>query len=157
MKRSAIFSPCRTWRYVLERCWDEALPTLNVIALNPSTADEELDDPTVRRCLGFARDWGFGRLLVTNLFAVRATDPRVLRQVPDPIGSENDRYIEWAARQASLVLACWGNHGALNERASDVWPVLCNRTAEVRHFGLTKTGQPKHPLYLPSTAQTVLL
>ena len=139
-------SPCGTWRYLLERDLGEGVGTLNFILLNPSTADAVRNDPTVTRCIGFARRWGFRRLLVTNAFALRATDPAALRQAPDPVGPQNDRYLVRTARRADRVVCGWGIHGALNNRESEVLALL--RARRLEHLGLTQDGRPRHPLYL---------
>jgi hypothetical protein len=147
MAGSAIFSSDvqRGWRYRLTREWDAALPTVNFVGLNPSTADEMVADPTVRRCLGFARKWGFGKLLMTNIFAWRATDPSDMRRQADPIGQENDEHLRQAAREAQMVVACWGEGGRHRERWREVEELLEPR---VRCLGTNLSGQPKHPLYL---------
>ena len=112
----AKFSPCRTWRYLLWRTWGDPDRRAMFVGLNPSTADETQDDPTVRRCLGFARAWGFGGLMMTNLFGLRSTDPRGLLAVDDPVGPGNDAAILAQARRCPLVVLAWGNHGRLDDR-----------------------------------------
>lgn len=116
------------------------------ILLNPSVADASRDDPTVRRCLGFARSWGYGRLDIVNLFAYRATSPAVLRRVPDPIGPDNDRYLVDVCQRADLVVAAWGNGGLWLDRASQVLTLVS--CANLVTLGTTQRGQPRHPLYL---------
>lgn len=153
MKRSATFSPCRTWRYLLTREWDDNLPALNVVGLNPSTADETIDDPTIRRCIRFAHEWGYGRLLMTNIFAFRATDPRALRTEQNPIGPDNDAFLVNTARRSKTVAIAWGNHGALYGRDLAALALLRSARTGIWCFGLTKTQQPKHPLYLPASTQ----
>lgn len=145
------FSADMVYRYLLTRQWGEALEgkTVNFIGLNPSTATATVDDPTVRRCIGFARSWNAQRLVVTNIFAFRSTDPRRLRaHTVDPVGDENDRHLLEQARAADLVVACWGAHGTFMNRGAYVNHLL--RDLEVQCFGLTISGQPKHPLYLPA-------
>jgi len=125
------------------------------IMLNPSTADEESNDPTIRRCMGFARSWGYGVLEVANLFALRATDPRVLRpplRKDEPIGVRTDSYLMEAARRADLVVAAWGAWGTLWGRGRGVLDMLKGAGIRVATFGLTKQGEPRHPLYLPKDA-----
>ncbi len=151
MLRSAVFSTCRRYRYVLRRTWDHSLPTVLFIALNPSTADETVDDPTIRRCIGFATDWGFGSLVVANLFALRSTDPKVLKKSCDPIGPRNDRWLRRLSGEAELTIAAWGVHGALRDRAAKVLPML----KHPYHLGQTRDGHPRHPLYLPSRTSFV--
>lgn len=141
---SATFSGCRRYRYVLERRWDEDLPAVLFIGLNPSTADEHSDDPTVRRCVRFARDWGYGSLLLANLFALRSTDPKRLVDAEDPVGRWNDRWLERLANRASLAIAAWGVHGVLRGRDQ----VIVARYRSLHCLGTTKEGHPRHPLYL---------
>jgi hypothetical protein len=146
MRRDAIFSPCGQYRYVLRRSWARHLPTVLFIALNPSTADHRVDDPTIRRCIGFAKSWGFGRLAVGNLFAYRSTDPKRLRIADDPVGPMNDRWLTTLASRAELTVAAWGVHGSLHGRADAV----VSRLTGLHHLGITRHGHPRHPLYLPS-------
>jgi hypothetical protein len=146
---AATFSPCRSYRYTLVRELGTG-PTLQVIGLNPSTADELVDDPTIRRCVGFARSWGFGRLVMTNLFAFGATDPGQLRAVADPGGAgERSDQVE-VARLAEVILAAWGCHGAWLDRAEAVGHLLGHR--QLLCLGETSNGQPRHLLYVPATA-----
>jgi hypothetical protein len=114
--------------------------------LNPSTATESVLDPTVRRCMGFSRQWGCGGLRVVNLFALRATDPKQLKEAQDPVGPENDKCIKAAVASAELVVCAWGTHGKLLGRGAAVQKLLAYR--HLHHLGLTKEGHPKHPLYL---------
>lgn len=122
------------------------------VMLNPSTADAEVLDPTVRRCVGFAVSWGFGSIDVANLFAYRSTNPAQLRRVVDPVGPENDFHIRELASSADLVVAAWGNHGGLQERGRTVLNTL-SLVRTVSTLGLTKLGHPSHPLYLPATTR----
>lgn len=149
MTRSAVFSPCRQYRYKLERVWNPRRPTVAFIALNPSTADESIDDPTIRRCMSFAGVWGFGGLVMLNLFAFRATDPTELCRRSEIIGDENDFHIKQAAGAVVKVIAAWGNQGSLMRRDQDVRAMV----RPLYHLGLTKQGQPKHPLYLRRATQ----
>lgn len=147
------------FRYRLTRNWSASVSDMlggHVcwIMLNPSTADAAQDDPTIRRCIAFSKAWGFGGLVVVNLFALRATDPRHLRlprnhsqsDYLDVVGERNDEVLESETDSAAQVIAAWGNHGALYER--------CERALEIvgplrlYHLGLTKQGQPRHPLYV---------
>jgi hypothetical protein len=146
----ARFSPCRTWRYTLHRIWDEGRGLLMVVGLNPSTADEVRNDPTVTRCLNYAKSWGFGGLIMMNAFAVRGTDPRVLRQVPDPVGPDNDFWLRRMAGNASLIVAAWGNQGLWRNRQEQVLSLIGR---EVYCLGVTKEGAPRHPLYLRRDAE----
>lgn len=144
MQRSASFSPCREYRYSLSRTWDRTLPVVLFVGLNPSTADDKSDDPTVRRCIGFATKWRFGGLILVNLFAYRTTDPRRLSEVEDPIGPDNDRWLAVAQARAARVVAAWGNQGAFLRRDENV----LGRLGRTHCLGVTKTGSPRHPLYL---------
>jgi hypothetical protein len=122
-----------------------------VVGLNPSTADECTDDPTVRRCLGFARRWGFGHLVLANLFALRTTDPAGLREATDPVGPENDVHLSACAGEADVILAAWGAGGALCGRDDAVCHLLRDR--ELLCLGRTLAGQPRHPLYVGGDRQ----
>lgn len=149
---SAVFSPCRRYRYVLWRCWNVDAPAAIFVGLNPSTADETEDDPTIRKCMGFARKWGFGELVMLNLFAWRATDPRSLKSTVDPVGPDNDAQIvrQVQGRMLRRVVAAWGVGGALHGRGAVVRLNLQSLLyGQLQHLGLTKAGHPRHPLYLP--------
>ena len=152
----AQFSPCRTWRYTLTRQWGPLLSTVNFLCLNPSIADETTLDPTCRRCVGFAKAWGFGTYVMTNIFGYRSTDPKGLLATDDPVGPENDVAIRRVAFNASLVVAAWGVHGALNDRGAQVTKMLQEIGVAVFCLGMTKAGHPKHPLYLPKNAKPQL-
>ena len=144
------FSADKVYRYRLERCEPVSEPragrggTVTFVMLNPSVADNWRDDPTVHRCLGYAMAWGAGRLVVVNLFALVSTDPAALRTHRDPVGPENDEAIDRAVREADTVVCAWGVHGALRGRAADVLARIPRPMA----LGITKGGEPKHPLYL---------
>lgn len=116
------------------------------IGLNPSTADEKKDDPTIRRCVGFAKSWGFGGIYMLNLFAYRATKPEELKKVTDPIGPENDKFLKYYHSPEGLNIACWGTRGALMNRSETVIELLGINNLSC--LGITKEGCPKHPLYL---------
>ncbi len=152
MKRSADISPCGRYRYVLTRRWDDLVPPMLVIGLNPSTADADVDDPTIRRCIAFARRESAGGVVMLNLFALRSTDPKALAVAEDPIGTGNDHILsEFAAearRTGTGVVCAWGNGGRLLSRSRCVVARLLAQGAELLHFGLTSAGEPKHPLYL---------
>ena len=146
----AAFSKCRRWRYLLWRRWGEG-PVANFLMLNPSTADELTLDPSCTRARNYARRWGFGSVLVTNLFGWRATDPAEMKAARDPVGRGNDAAILRAAREADLVVCAWGNHGAHAGRGAEVERLL--RSSRVKLFSLRRNagGQPAHPLYLPGS------
>lgn len=150
---TAEFSPCRLYRYALWRVLDPAKPPVMFVGLNPSTADETRNDPTVRRCIGFARSWGFGTLIMSNIFAFRATDPRDMRAVDDPVGPENDRVLLELARGAKRIVAAWGVHGQHRGRGSIVAHLL--QPFGLLCLGVTKDGHPRHPLMLRKDALPV--
>lgn len=146
MKRSALFSDCGRYRYILRREWNRDLPKVMFIGLNPSTADAQVDDPTNRRCINFARDWGFGGMIMTNLFAFIETDRNAFLKLPAQltIGPQNNRHLLRLARAQEHVIAAWGADGNLAGRADYVR----KRIAGLQCLGLTKGGEPRHPLYL---------
>jgi len=147
----AKFSRCRRWRYLLWRCWDEAKPVANFLMLNPSTADEFKLDPSCTRARNYAERWGFGALVVTNIFGWRSTDPAALKTVEDPVGRGNDAAIVKAAKEAKLVVCAWGNHGLHLERAERVTALLRRQNVKLSFLRMNGEGQPAHPLYLPSS------
>lgn len=144
----ADFSDCLRWRYRLWRRWDTSGPAANFLMLNPSTADEEKLDPTCARARDYAERWGYGALVVTNVFAWRATDPRAMRAVKDPVGPDNDRTIVRAARDAALVVCAWGNHGAHLDRSARVVSLLGRAGVKLHALRVNGSGEPAHPLYL---------
>lgn len=146
-KSAAGLSPDGMYRYWLRRTWNEDKPVVCFIMLNPSTADAHVDDATIRRCVGFAKSWGYGALSVVNLFAYRATDPKELSKAADPIGPENDVCIEATTLNRRVVCA-WGCGGELKGRAKEVLESLRRREIDVRCLGTTKDGHPRHPLYV---------
>lgn len=121
------------------------------VGLNPSTADERLDDPTVRRCIGFAKSWGYGGVIMTNLFAFRATIPEDMKKAKDPIGPENDYFLRVCAGYASITVAAWGTSGGFLRRDREVIRLIPN----LHYLRLTKKGFPAHPLYLPKDLEPV--
>src|SRR5919198_2795389 len=128
----AVFSRCRRWRYLLWRRWDAARPVANFLMLNPSTADEFKLDPSCTRARLYAQRWGFGALIVTNLFGWRATDPEEMKAVRDPVGGGNDRAIVRAARESAIVVCAWGNHGAHMGRSEAVRGLLAKAGIKAR-------------------------
>lgn len=146
---TATFDPTRTYRYRLTRTWDPQAPRVNFLMLNPSTADAFVLDPTVRRCVGFARSWGFGSLEVTNIFAFRATDPAVLVAQAEPVGAGNDRAICEAARTADQVVVAWGARGSHLGRGDVVALMLAGLDVRPKALRVTRDGHPAHPLYVP--------
>lgn len=172
--KDAVLDPSGTYRYELSRSLSGTMMALNPlpgqektilwIMLNPSTADASIDDPTIRKCMGFSSRWGYRTLLVGNLFAWRATDPKQLKKLSreEAVGPENDMYLRSMIQRSDMVVCAWGNHGVLHGRNREIrplvdevyretdqvsWPVLC--------LGTTKNGQPKHPLYVPYEASLI--
>jgi hypothetical protein len=146
VERWAVLSPCERYRYALGRAWDFDLKPVLFVGLNPSTADAETDDPTIRRCIRFARDWGYGGILMGNLFGLRATDPRTMKAALDPVGERTDYWLRRMCTLAGLVVACWGAHGDHRERAQAV--VDSGVLGSFTVLGLTNAGHPRHPLYM---------
>jgi len=144
----ARFSRCRRWRTLLWRRWDAGRPVANFLMLNPSTADEVQLDPSCTRARVYAERWGFGALIVTNLFAWRATDPGEMKVAPDPVGKGNDAAILAAAREAALLVCAWGNHGAHLERSRRVVSLLRSAAIGLHVLKMNGGGEPAHPLYL---------
>ncbi|MFT6675016.1 MAG: hypothetical protein ACJAVM_001202 [Sulfitobacter sp.] len=151
----AVYSDCECYRYSLSRVWDTAAERVLFVMLNPSTATEMQNDPTVERCERRARTLGFGGFRVTNIFAWRATDPRDMRAAKDPIGPKNDEILNQGAAWADRIIAAWGVHGAHLGRGPAVAEMLMAGDKPLFHLGLSKAGHPKHPLYLPYVQQPV--
>jgi hypothetical protein len=149
MQGSAVFSKDKQYRYALRRTWDPSLPTVLFIGLNPSTADHRINDRTVARCIRFAQDWGFGQLIVANLFAFRTPYPRTLWRARDPIGPRNDRWLRRLIAESDTTVAAWGTHGARFERDRAVLPLL----RQPKCLAVSKGGHPKHPLYIRATTR----
>lgn len=148
---SAWFSQDRRYRYMLTRRWSDPHAWMTFLMLNPSTADAFADDPTIRRCISFAKREGCGGLDVLNLFAWRATDPKALRECPDPVGPDNDHVIRGHARN-SLVVAAWGANGTLRGRSREVAALLAAEGVRLKCLGVTADGSPRHPLYVRADA-----
>jgi hypothetical protein len=146
----AVFSRCRRWRYLLWRRWDAARPVANFLMLNPSTADEFKLDPSCTRARLYAERWGYGALIVTNLFGWRATDPAEMKAAREPVGRANDAAILRAAREAAIVVCAWGNHGVHRGRSAHVLGLLREAGVELHALRVTGAGEPAHPLYLPA-------
>lgn len=145
---TALYSECERYRYALTRIWDPAGRKAFFLMLNPSTATEVQNDPTVERCERRARTLGFGAFRVCNIFAWRDTDPRKMRAAADPVGPENDAAIREAARWADQIICAWGTHGEHLGRGPAVEALLRDTGLPLFHLGLSKAGHPKHPLYI---------
>lgn len=145
--REAWISKDGVYRYSLSREWGTGGGFVNFVMLNPSTADANVDDPTIRRCISFAQGWGFGGLIVTNLFAFRATDPKDMRKAADPVGPYWADAVYKAVLDSREVVLAWGGHGKQADlnRLKETISAICGK---VSHLGLVKNGNPKHPLYL---------
>jgi hypothetical protein len=152
-QNTADFSPCRIYRYTLWRVWGDKSNYVQFIGLNPSTADETTDDATIRRCRNFAKSWGYGAFCMTNLFAFRATDPKVMKAAEFPVGNHNDEWLYKIARDAKLIVAAWGSHGSYLGRDTEIKKLFPNR---LFCFGLTKENQPLHPCRLRSDLMPIV-
>lgn len=154
MRGWATFDQTGRYRYTLGRRWATGGQRVCFCLLNPSTADATVLDPTLTRCYGYARAWGFAAMDVCNVFALRSTDPKGLRAVEDPVGADNDRHIRKLAGRADMVVVGWGTHARLMDRHQRVAELL-RGVCEPRCLGLTKDGYPKHPLYLRKDLEPV--
>ncbi|GAB1543873.1 DUF1643 domain-containing protein [Scytonema sp. NUACC21] len=154
MNKSAVLSQDGRYRYLLGRVWDINKPQITFVMLNPSTADANQDDPTLRKCIYFAQFWGYGSLEVVNLFAYRATKPRDIRQVPDPVGSENNDYLQLATKRAAFIILAWGTNGSFQHRNEKVLNLISDRQP-LYCLGLTKHWHPRHPLYTKNNTQPI--
>lgn len=147
IKRGATLDETGSYRYSLWREWDVNTAKVGFVMLNPSRADAFVDDPTIRRCIGFAHSWGFGGLEVVNLFAYRTAYPNELSRAVDPVGIDNNFYLESLGDRVEQIVLAWGNAGSLWNRDQTVLTLL-SKQAAIYCLGLTKVGQPKHPLYI---------
>jgi len=160
MDKGAMLSPDRVYRYSLWRVWDESKPLVMFIGLNPSTADELEDDPTIRRCINFARTWDYGGIYMMNLFAFRTKDPKILLTNLLPIGYEgaiygknwNDWFLKEVNKSCMTIVAAWGTKGNYLGRDKEVMKFF----RQMNCLGLTKGGYPKHPLFLRSDTKMIL-
>ena len=156
----ATYSPCQQYRYTLTRIWGRAVADggqlLPFLMLNPSTATEHVLDPTLRRCKGFATRLGYDGMVILNLFAYRATDPRVMKAQADPVGPDNDAAIVTACTGAPFVIAAWGTHGTHQGRDAAVHELLAATGVPLKRLGEpSRQGHPRHPLYLPGDSPLV--
>lgn len=153
--RSAVISDDQRYRYRLTRYWDYHRPTLSFLMLNPSTADGEEDDMTIMKCVKYARRWGYGGLMVCNLYAWRATDPRGLLTAPDPVGPQNDQFLtlmfSMASAARTAIVAAWGGN-AKPERVAQVL-ALPGARDHLYALAVNQDGSPKHPLYIKDDAE----
>lgn len=142
-----IGGPDNEYRYALWRRWGKGKGYAMFIGLNPSTADDKVDDPTIRRCMSFAESWGYDGLCMANLFAYRTKSPSEMKQADDPVGPETDKWLKKLAKKAGVVVAAWGVHGQFLQRDQEVQAMI----QPLHYLRLTKRGYPGHPLYLPKT------
>lgn len=149
----AELSPCQKYRYALWRRWSATAETnlLVFIGLNPSTADAINDDPTIRRCIGFAKSFGFGGVMMLNVYAFRATKPAVLKKAADPNGPLNDETLRRYGKAASMVLAAWGNHCPYDRQEAVIQLIGRN----FHCLGINASGTPKHPLYISKDTKPI--
>ncbi len=147
LRRSATISPCGLYRYRLERTWGDA-PPLTFVMLNPSTADADIDDPTIRRCMSFARRGGFGGIVVVNLFGLRATDPKALIRADNPYGSGNFDALGTVLESRGDIVCAWGAHGQAVNTAKTFLLRAKGYRATLKCLGKTRDGSPRHPLYV---------
>jgi hypothetical protein len=144
------------YRYLLWRTWDASRPHALWILLNPSMADERIDDPTLRHCKAFTTSWRFGGLEIVNLFALRTPYPRDLYQAANPVGEENDQYIIAAVRRATCIILAWGAHGSYRQRDRAVLALIKTHTALAPYcLGATRSNSPRHPLYIARNKQPI--
>ena len=148
LERDAVISDCGLYRYLLRRAWDYERPRLLWVMLNPSTADAEVDDATIRSCTRLCRSWGYGSFEVVNLFGFRATDPAALAAAANPMGERNDIVAEAAVGRCDVAVAAWGAHPMAQRRARQMADLIRRQRPMVYCVGTTKAGAPKHPLYI---------
>lgn len=148
---SAVISECGRYRYRLSRVWNPDKRPCVWVMLNPSTADASQDDPTIRKCVGFADRWGCGGITVVNLYALRSTDPDELDRHQDPVGPDNDSWISRSVRDASIVVCGWGQSFPIGgqDRITQVVQLIHQTGASPMCVGVTASGNPRHPLYVP--------
>jgi hypothetical protein len=153
LERMAVISRCERYRYALMRAWSDGPRRVMFVGLNPSTADGMVEDPTLRRCIGFARAWGYDGLWMANLYGLRSPKPRALRLVDDPIGPTTDHWLAHMRERSDLVVACWGaDPMATPERVAAVRAIVGDELHAIR---VTKTRRPEHPLYLPGELRPI--
>ncbi|VEJ09196.1 DUF1643 domain-containing protein [Actinobacillus delphinicola] len=155
MISGAKFSDDRQYRYVLWRIWDNSEPYVTFVCLNPSTADEKENDPTIRKCISYARKWGYGGIYVINLFAFRATDPSLLLEQEDPVGKDNDYWITNITRNSAMVIGAWGNSGRKVEHFTMRTKMIKNLIPQLHYLILNKSGEPSHPLFLSTALKPI--
>ncbi len=146
MDKGATLSEDRKYRFELHRIFDNSKPLIAFVGLNPSTADEEIDDPTITKCINYTKKWGYGGFYFVNLFAFRATEPKEMQKAQDPVGQGNDILLKSVFGKVAKVICCWGELGTFMDRGNQVLKLIENPY----YLKLNKNGQPAHPLYLKS-------
>ena len=147
----AKFSKCRKYRYTLWRTWDTSKPKIMFLGLNPSTADETNNDPTVTRCINYANSWGYGGMFMMNIFAFRTTYPVELKKTSNPIGKDNNRWIKKVSLSVDKSIGAWGNDGMFLHRSTDIKKIVKNLYC----LKINSSGEPSHPLYLKATLKPI--
>lgn len=156
LERGAVISDCGKYRYLLRRTWDQERMRALFVMLNPSTADAEIDDPTIRSCMRLCKNWGYGSFEVVNLFGWRATDPSELAKADDPVGPANQRIVNAAIVRTDVAICAWGANPAAEQRASSMWSNIHRNRPTVFCLGVTKSGYPRHPLYIKTGTVPVI-
>ena len=147
----AIFSNCRKYRYTLWRTWDASKPKIMFLGLNPSTADEINNDPTVTRCINYSKSWGYGGMYMMNIFAFRTTYPIELKKAKKPIGIDNNKWIKEISLSVDKTIGAWGNDGAFLNRSADIKKIVKNLYC----LKVNSSGEPSHPLYLKANLKPI--
>ena len=147
----AEFSKCRKYRYTLWRTWDESKPKIMFLGLNPSTADETKNDPTVTRCINYSKLWGYGGMYMMNIFAYRTTYPVELKKQLDPIGPDNNNWIKKISKSVDKCVGAWGNDGEFLDRSIEIKGIVKNLFC----LKINGSGEPAHPLYLKSNLKPI--
>ncbi|MCW8886615.1 MAG: DUF1643 domain-containing protein [Motiliproteus sp.] len=146
-----VFSPCGEYRYLFKQQWDQSKPWVMFIGLNPTEIDPIKLNATLRRCIVYAKDWQYGGICMANLFAALAATPEILRTHPDPVGTDNNHWLEKLSGEAGLIIAAWGNDGCYLDRGQDVRKQLNN----LHCLKINQSGEPAHPLYQPKSAKPI--
>lgn len=150
LERDAVISDCGKYRYLLRRTWDHTKPRCLYVMLNPSTADAEIDDATIRSCIRLAKGMGYGSFEVVNIFGLRATDPAELAKADDPLGPMNERVVAAAIGRCDIVICAWGAHPMATRKSGFLMGYILTHKPAAYCLGKTKAGAPKHPLYIKS-------
>ncbi len=152
LDHGADFSKCRKYRYTLWRIWNLNKPKVMFIGLNPSTADEINNDPTVTRCINYSKLWGYGGMYMMNIFAFRTTYPSELKKSTNPIGIDNDYWIKKVSKSVDKCIGAWGNDGDFLDRSKEIIKLI----PQLYCLKINNSGEPSHPLYLKSTLKPTL-